>query len=122
VDAGGSQATRVRIYLGEADRHDGRPLYHELVMRARRAGIAGVTVVRGIEGYGASSRVRTASLLDLSSDLPVVVEMVDETARIEAFLPDVLAAVRGGLVTRERVEVLHYADAGGAAGQPPARP
>lgn len=101
-------ATRIRFYLGESDHFRGRPLYHEIVLEAKSAGLAGVTVFRGIEGYGASSRIKSVGVLDLSSDLPVVVEIVDGEDRIGAILPRLLDMVDGGLVTRESVAVLKY--------------
>lgn len=102
-------ASRVRIYVGEADHVGGRPLAHALVLEARRVGLAGATVLRAVEGYGASSRLRSAEVLDLSTDLPVVVEIVDADDRIDAALDRLLALVEGGLVTRESVTVLKYA-------------
>ena len=105
------RAARVRVYIGEGDHVHGRPLAHALVLEARRAGLAGVTVFRAVEGYGASSRLRSSDLLDLSTDLPLVVEIVDTEERINAALEPLLAMVDGGLVTRESVTVLKYAHA-----------
>lgn len=96
----------LRIYLGESDRSGGRPLYEAIVLMAREAHLAGATVVHGQMGYGAHSRLHTAKILRLSEDLPVIVEIVDEQARIEAFLPKVEAMVTGGLITLEKLEMI----------------
>lgn len=98
----------LRIYLGESDKHEGKPLYEWLVLKAREAGLAGATVLRGIEGFGAHSRLHTAKILRLSEDLPIVVEIVDSAAKVEAFLPTVDGAIREGLAIVERVEVRFY--------------
>jgi uncharacterized protein len=98
----------VRIFIGESDHWHGKPLYEAIVLRAREEGIAGVTVVRGIEGYGATSHLRTTRLLELSSDLPVVIEIVDHADRIDAFMPTLDEMVGDGLVTTERVHVVTY--------------
>jgi uncharacterized protein len=98
----------LRIFVGESDRHDGKPLYEWLVLAAREAGLAGATVLRGIAGFGAHSRLHTAKILRLSEDLPIVVEIVDSRERIEAFLPTVDHAIREGLATVERVQVRLY--------------
>jgi PII-like signaling protein len=103
----------LRIFIGEADRHGHKPLYEALVLEARQEGIAGATVVRGILSYGASSRIHTAKLLDLSFDLPIVVEIVDRQDRIDAFLEKANAIINdagcGAMITIEDVEVIHYA-------------
>jgi PII-like signaling protein len=98
----------LRIFIGESDRHEGIPLYEWLVRRARESGLAGATVLRGLAGFGAHSRLHTAKILRLSTDLPIVVEIVDTIEKIEAFLPEVDAAVGEGLATVERVEVRFY--------------
>ncbi len=98
----------LRIFIGESDRHDGVPLHEWLVRRARERGLAGATVLRGMEGFGARSRLHTAKFLRLSSDLPVVIEIVDTIDKIESFLPEVDMAVREGLATIERVQVRLY--------------
>jgi PII-like signaling protein len=95
----------LRIFIGESDKHDGRPLYEWLVLQARERGLAGATVLRGLMGFGAHSRLHTAKVLRLSEDLPIVVEIVDTRAKIEAFLPIVDAAVVEGLVTVEKADV-----------------
>ena len=98
----------VRIFIGENDRWHGKPLYEAIVMRAREAGLAGATVLRGLMGFGAKSRIHTAKVLRLSEDLPIVVEIVDRTDRIEGFLPALEEMVADGLVTLERVQVITY--------------
>lgn len=103
-----SEARLLRIFIGESDRHHGRPLYEAIVEEARRRGLAGATVVRGCLGYGASSRIHAAKLLDLSTDLPMVIEIVDVADKIDSFLPDLHTMVGDGLITVERVEVLMY--------------
>lgn len=100
--------TRLTIYIGESDQHKHRPLYHEIVQRAREAGLAGATVLRGIEGFGASSRLHTARFLTLSEDLPVVIVIVDRSDRIESFLPVLDELIGEGLVVRETVDIMLY--------------
>lgn len=102
------EAQLVRIFIGESDRKDGRPLYEAIVLRARELGLAGATVLRGLEGFGAASRIHTAHVLRLSDDLPIVVEIVDREDRIAAFLPELDAMVGEGLVTIEKVRVISY--------------
>jgi PII-like signaling protein len=102
----------LRIFIGEMDKCEHRPLYEALVFAAKEQGIAGATVVRGILAYGASSRIHTAKLLDLSFDLPVVVEIVDHKEKIEQFLETANQMIEtsggGALITVEDVEVIHY--------------
>jgi PII-like signaling protein len=98
----------LRIFIGESDRWHGKPLYQAIVERVREEGLAGATVLRGIEGFGADSRLHTARLLRLSEDLPVVIEIVDSAERIEAILPVLDEMVGEGMVTVERVEVIAY--------------
>jgi len=98
----------LRVFIGESDRHEGMPLYEWLVRRARERGLAGATVLRGLEGFGAKSRLHTAKILRLSSDLPIVVEIVDTEAAIHEFLPVLDAMVTEGLITLETVQVLRY--------------
>ena len=98
----------LRIFIGESDRHESRPLYEWLVQKAREHGLAGATVLRGLEGFGAHSRLHTAKILRLSSDLPIVVEIVDTEEKIEAFLPLVDEAVSEGLATVEKVKIRFY--------------
>jgi PII-like signaling protein len=101
-------ARLLRIFIGESDTHEGRPAYQAIVETLRREGLAGVTVLRGIEGFGKSSRLHTAHILRLSEDLPIVIECVDTTDRIEAILPTLDAMIGDGLVTLERVDVRVY--------------
>jgi len=110
----------LRIFVGESDRHDGLPLYRWIVREAHRAELAGATVLRGLEGFGAHSRVHTARLLPLAADLPIVVEIVDERDKIEAFLPRIESAVGEGLATIERVEIRFYRTRGKPGGPRPA--
>ncbi|HCV42297.1 MAG TPA: hypothetical protein DGH68_02345 [Bacteroidetes bacterium] len=102
----------LRIFLGEADRLDGKPLYEVIVVKAREHGLAGATVLRGVEGFGARSRIHTAKILRLSEDLPVVVEIVDTEEKVKSFMPVVDDAFQrsgsGGMVTLERAEVIRY--------------
>jgi PII-like signaling protein len=98
----------LRIFIGESDRAEGHPSYETIVKLARSEGLAGTTVLRGIEGFGRSSRIHTARILRLSEDLPIVIEIVDAAEKIDAFLPKLDPLVRGGMVTLERVEVLVY--------------
>jgi uncharacterized protein len=98
----------LRIFIGESDTWHGRPLYQAIVQRVREEGLAGATVVRGIEGFGADSRLHTSRILRLSEDLPVVIEIVDTTDRIERVLPMLDDMVGEGMVTLERVHVVAY--------------
>ena len=98
----------LRIFVGEGDRWEGRPLYEAIVLEARKRGLAGATVIKGFMGYGAHSRIHTAKLLELSQDLPIVIEIVDAPDKIEAFVPDLERMVGDGLITLERAEVLLY--------------
>jgi PII-like signaling protein len=100
----------VRIFTGENDRCEHRPLFEAIVLKAREAGLAGATVIRGTMGYGHSSRLHTAKILRLSGDLPVIIEIVDAEEKIRAFLPTLDAMMESGLVTLERVTVLRYGD------------
>jgi len=106
----------LRIFLGESDRYEGRPLYEAIVRKARELGLAGATVWRGIEGYGARSRIHTAKILRLSEDLPVLVEIVDGEDAIRAALPHLDAMIEasggGGLVTLEKAEIIRYTHGG----------
>jgi len=102
------QGHLLRIFVGENDRHGGVPLYEWIVREARHAGLAGATVLRGVEGFGAHSRLHTARVLRLSSDLPIVIEIVDTREKIEAFLPVIDDAIEEGLATIEKVEVRFY--------------
>jgi len=101
-------ASRLTIFIGESDQWHHRPLYTEIVHRAHAAGLAGASVMRGIEGFGASSRVHTARILSLSEDLPVAVVIVDTATKIDAFLPQLDGLVTEGLVIRDEVAVITY--------------
>jgi len=98
----------LRIFIGESDRWKGKPLYEAIVLKAREMGIAGATMLRGMMGYGAASRIHTAKILRLSEDLPIVVEIVDSAEKIGALLPVVEEMVQEGLITLENVRVLQY--------------
>jgi len=98
----------LRIFVGESDKHEGLPLYEWIVRKAREHGLAGATVLRGLEGFGAHSRLHTAKILRLSSDLPIVVEIVDTEEKVEEFLPLIDAAIQEGLATIEKVQVHFY--------------
>jgi uncharacterized protein len=98
----------VRVFVGESDRWEGKPLYEAIVLEARKAGIAGATVLRGVEGFGANSRIHTTKILRLSEDLPMVIEIVDTPERIQAILPVLDRMVGEGLVTLERVQIIAY--------------
>lgn len=98
----------VRIFVGESDTWHGKPLYHAIVERVREHGLAGTTVMRGIEGFGAHSRLHTARILRLSEDLPIVIEIVDTEERIDEILPMLDEMVTEGLVTLEAVEIIAY--------------
>ena len=101
-------AVLLRIFIGESDRWEHRPLYEAIVLKAREMHLGGATVLRGPMGYGKTSRLHTAKILNLSTDLPLVIEIVDSEASINAFLPILDAMITGGLVTLEKVKVLHY--------------
>lgn len=103
-----SEALLLRIFIGESDHWHGKPLHLALVEKAREQGLAGATVLRGMEGFGARSVIHTTRLLDLSADLPIVVEIVDSEERLSKFLDDVGEMVADGLATLERVRVLFY--------------
>ena len=103
-------AVLLRIFMGEADKVGGRPLYECIVMKAREMHLAGATVLRGPMGFGHSSRVHTAKILRLSEDLPLVIEIVDSEERIDAFLPILDRMMGSGLVTLEKVKVLQYGE------------
>lgn len=103
-----SEAELLRVFIGESDKHEGKPLYEQIVLAARRRGMAGATALRGVLGFGGHSRIHTAKILRLSEDLPMVVEIVDTPERIEAFLPELDEMIAEGLVTLEKVRVIAY--------------
>jgi uncharacterized protein len=98
----------LRVFVGESDKQGHVPLYEAIVLKAREAGLAGATVLRGVMGFGRHSVMHTAKILRLSEDLPMVVEIVDSLEKIQAFLPTLDAMVRDGLVTLEQIRVIHY--------------
>jgi len=103
-----SEGKLLRIFIGESDRWHGKPLYEAIVRRVREEGLAGATVLRGLEGFGAHSRLHTSRILRLSEDLPVVIEIVDSAEKIDAILPALDEMVEEGMVTVERVHVIAY--------------
>lgn len=98
----------LRIFIGESDRHDGKPLYEWLVLQARARGLAGATVLRGMMGFGAHSRIHTFKIERLSEDLPIIIEIVDTREKLENFLAAVDSAIDEGLATLEKVQVRFY--------------
>lgn len=103
-----SNAVLLRIFLGEGDRYEHKPLYEAIVLKAREMKLAGATVLRGPMGFGPSSRLHTAKILRLSEDLPLVIEIVDSEEKINQFLPVVDPMMKSGLITMEKVQVLTY--------------
>jgi uncharacterized protein len=106
-------ALLLRIFIGESDRYRRQPLYEAIVMKAREMQIAGATVLRGPMGFGASSRIHTAKIIQLSMDLPLVIEIVDTEEKINSFLPILDEMMSGGLVTLEKARVIRYKAAKG---------
>ncbi|MBN1527287.1 MAG: DUF190 domain-containing protein [Candidatus Omnitrophica bacterium] len=98
----------LRIFIGEADKHNGKPLYEQIVLKARELGLAGATVLRGMMGFGADSRMHSAKILRLSEDLPTVVEIVDTEENLNRLMPFLDAVVTEGLITTEKVRVVKY--------------
>ena len=105
-------AVLLRIFIGESDKWQHKPLYEAIVLKARELHLAGATVLRGPMGFGKSSRLHTSKILRLSMDLPLVIELVDSEEKINSFLPVLDEMVGGGLVTMEKVKVVHYRSAG----------
>ena len=103
-------AVLLRIFIGESDRYQHRPLYEAIVLKARELELAGATVLRGPMGFGKSSHLHTAKILRLSMDLPIVIEIVDSEEKVNAFLPVLDEIMGGGLVTLEKVKVIRYQD------------
>lgn len=101
-------AILLRIFIGESDRTNHKPLYEAIVLKAREMHLAGATVLRGPMGFGKSSRLHTSKIIRLSMDLPLVIEMVDSEEKINSFLPVLDEMIGGGLVTLEKVKVIHY--------------
>lgn len=104
------KAALLRIFIGEDDRDDGRPLYESIVLRAREAHLAGATVLRGPLGFGRSSVLHTAKILRLSQDLPMVIEIVDTEEKLQAFLPILRRLTQSCLITLEKVTVIRYGE------------
>ncbi len=98
----------LRVHIGELDKYKGKPLYEQIVVKAKELNLAGATVLRGIMGYGATSRIHTTKILTLSDDLPVVVEIVDKEERINTILPFLDETVLEGLITMEKVSIITY--------------
>lgn len=103
-----AHAKRLRIYIGEADSWEGKSLYKALVLKAKELDLAGATVFQGCMGYGANSRIHTASLIDMSADLPIVIEIIDSAEYIEKFIPFLDKMVKEGMVTLDDIEVIKY--------------
>ena len=99
---------RLRVYAGESDQWERRPLYEAIVMKARSEGLAGATVFRSPMGFGATSRIHTAKVVNLSTDLPVVIEIIDTAPKIETFLAKLQEMMQGGMLTVEPIRVVHY--------------
>jgi len=103
-----SESQLLRIFIGESNKYKGKPLYEWLVIKAKEQGLAGATVLRGLMGFGANSRIHTSKILRLSLDLPIVVEIVDTPEKIKEFLSCIKTVVKEGLVTLEKAEVYIY--------------
>lgn len=102
------ESVLLRVFIGESDRFEGTPLHEAIVLKARETHLAGATVLRGGAGFGKSSRIHTTKILRLSADLPIIVEIVDSEEKITAFLPTLEKMVGSGLVTMEKIRVIHY--------------
>lgn len=102
------EGSLLRIFIGESDKHEGKPLYEWIVLKARKEGLAGATVLRGMLGFGRSSRIHTAKILRLSEDLPIIVEIVDTLEKLEAFITVIDDTIQEGLVTIEKARVRFY--------------
>jgi len=102
------QAVMLRIYIGESDRYKGKPLYEQIVLKARELNLAGATVTRGLLGFGADSRIHTSKILELSEDLPIVIEIVDTEENIDKLMPFIDETVLEGLVTLGKMRVIKY--------------
>lgn len=98
----------LRVFIGESDRFDDLPLYEAIMLKAKESGLAGVTILRGVAGFGANSRIHTSKVLRLSEDLPMIIEIVDKPEKVEAFIPTLDGMVKEGLITREKVEIIAY--------------
>lgn len=103
-----SSAKRLRVYIGETDQWKGKSLYHAIVLKAKELDLAGATVFRGLMGYGANSRIHTAKIVDLSSDLPILIEIVDSEEYIAKLMPFLDEMVQEGMVTIDDIEIIKY--------------
>ena len=103
-----SEAVLLRIFIGEEDRHEGKPLYKYLVEWFREEGLAGATVLRGITGFGKSSHIHTTTILRLSTDLPIVIEVADKRENIERIKPKLEGIIKKGLITEEKIKIVYY--------------
>ena len=103
-----SEAVLLRIFIGEEDRHEGKPLYKHLVGWFREEGLAGTTVLRGITGFGKTSHVHTTTILRLSTDLPIVIEVADKRENIERIKPKLEGILERGLITEEKIKIVYY--------------
>lgn len=103
-----SEAILLRIFIGESDRYEGKPLHKYLLEMFRKEGLSGATVLRGIEGYGKTSKMQTMSIVRLSTDLPIIVEVVDLAERIEKIKPKLDKVIKQGLITQEKVRIIMY--------------
>ncbi len=103
-----SEAILLRIFIGESDKHDGKPLHKYLVEYFKQEGLAGATVLRGISGFGKTSHLHTTSILRLTTDLPIVIEVVDKQENIERIKPTLDAVITEGLITEEKVRIIYY--------------
>src|ERR1700737_2408011 len=104
------RAALLRIFIGEDDKADGRPLYEAIVLKARETHLAGATVLRGPLGFGRSSLLHTAKILRLSQDLPIVIEIVDAEQKISAFISEIMLLTKSGLITTEKVRIIRYGE------------
>jgi len=98
----------LRIFIGESDKHEGKPLYEWLIRTAKQNGLAGATVIRAMQGFGAHSQIHTAKILDISTDLPIIIEIVDGPEKIESFLSQVEPIIQGGIATLEEIQICFY--------------
>ena len=103
-----SEAVLLRIFIGEEDRYEGKPLYKYLVELFREEGVAGATVLRGIPGFGKSSHIHTTTILRLSTDLPIVIEVADKRENIERIKPKLEGIIKKGLITEEKIKIVYY--------------
>jgi PII-like signaling protein len=110
-------AELIRIFIGENDHYGHLPLYEAIVREARKKGLAGATVMRGLMGFGKASRIHTAKILRLSEDLPLIIEIVDTPEKIESFLPDLDQMLGDGLITLEKIQVIAYRHNGGKSNE-----